>query len=109
MMTEEEKVVEEPQATEQPEAEKKMVTEEIKVQMQDLFKAINDLVREGTARRVKVFHNDRLLVDIPLWAGVGSGVLMAVYMAPIAALIGVGALLGGCTLRVEREEPSSEA
>jgi hypothetical protein len=48
-------------------------------------------------------------VDIPLWAGVGSGVLMAVYMAPIAALIGVGALLGGCTLRVEREEPSSEA
>jgi Domain of unknown function (DUF4342) len=108
-MTEEEKFVEGPQTAEQPKAEKKVVTEEIKVQVQDLFKAINDLVREGTARRVKVFQKDRLLVDIPLWAGIGSGVLMAVYMAPIAALISVGALLGGCTLRVEREEPSSKA
>jgi hypothetical protein len=34
---------------------------------------------------------------------------MAFYMAPIAALISVGALLGGCTLRVEREEPTSKA
>jgi hypothetical protein len=106
-MTEEEKVVEEPQATEQPKAEKKLVTEEIRVQVEDLFKAINDLVREGTVRRVRIFKDDRILVDIPLWAGIGSGVLMAVYMAPIAALISVGALLGGCTLRIEREEPSA--
>jgi hypothetical protein len=106
-MTEEEKVVNEPQAEEQPKAEKKMVTEEIKVQAQDLLKAIGDVAHEGTVRRVKVYQKERILVDIPLWAGVGSGVLMAVYMAPLAALISVGALLGGCTLRVEREEPSA--
>jgi hypothetical protein len=100
-----ENVVEGSPAGEQPEAEKKVVTEEIKVQAQDLFKLINDLIREGTARRVKVIHGDRILVDIPLWAGLGSGVLMAVYMAPIAALVGVGALLGGVTVRVERDEP----
>jgi len=104
-MSEEQTVVEEPQVEEQPEAEKATVTEEIKVQVEDLFKVINDIVRQGTARRVKVSHHDRVLVDIPLWAGVGSGVLMAVYMAPVAALIGVGALLGGLTVRVEREEP----
>jgi hypothetical protein len=106
-MTEEEKAGQESKAEEQPATEKKMVTEEIKVQVEDLFKAINDLIREGTVRRVKVFKDDRILVDIPLWAGVGSGVLMAIYMAPIAALISVGALLGGLTLRVEREEPSA--
>lgn len=104
-MTEEQPVIEEPQAEEQPEAEKATVTEEIKVQVEDLFKVINDLVREGTVRRVKVLHNDRVLVDVPLWAGIGTGMLMAVYMAPVAALIGVGALLGGVTLRVEREVP----
>jgi hypothetical protein len=106
-MTEEEKAGETPDAEEQPKAEKKMVTEEIKVQVEDLFKAIDDLIREGTVRRVRVFKDDRMLVDIPLWAGVGSGVLMAVYMAPIAALIGVGSLLGGLTVRVEREESQS--
>jgi hypothetical protein len=104
-MSEEQTVVEEPQVEEQPKAEKPTMTEEIKVQVEDLFKVINDLVREGTVRRIKVFHNDRVLVDIPLWAGLGTGMLMAVYMAPVAALIGVGALLGGVTLRVEREEP----
>lgn len=93
-------------ATEQPKADR---SEEFKVQAQDLFKAINDLVRQGSVRRVKVLHNDRVLVDIPLWAGIGGGMLLAVYMAPVAALIGVGALLGGCTVRVEREDSSPAA
>lgn len=83
----------------------KTVTEEIRVQAQDLFKAINDLIREGTVRRVMVIRNERTLVDIPLWAGIGSGVLLAIYMAPVAALIGIGALLGGCTVRIVREQP----
>ncbi|MGD2205909.1 MAG: DUF4342 domain-containing protein [Anaerolineae bacterium] len=100
-MTEEQMVAEEPQ----PETEGSAGTEEIKVQVEDLFRAINDLIREGTVRRVKILHNDRVLVDIPLWAGIGSGVLLSIYMAPVAALASVGALLGGCTLRVEREDP----
>lgn len=114
-MTEEEKVggaeqeEQAEQAEEQPQAEKKVRTEEFKVQAQDLFKVINDLIREGTVRRVKVLHNDRTLVDFPLWAGIGSAMLLTVYMAPVAALISVGALLGGCTVRVEREEPPAEA
>ncbi len=87
---------------------KREVTEEIKVQAQDLFKAINNLIREGTARRVMVIRNERTLVDIPLWAGISSGVLLAVYMAPIAALVSVGALLGGCTVRIVREQPKEE-
>ncbi len=115
-MSEEQNVVEESQVADQsegqpdaqPEAEGPTVSEEIKVQVEDLFKVINDLIREGTVRRVKVIHQDRILVDIPLWAGLGTGVLMAVYMAPIAALIGVGALLGGVTVRVEREAPPDE-
>jgi hypothetical protein len=102
----EEKSTEQPQAEEKPQAEK-TATEEIKIQVEDLFKSINDLIHEGTVRRVKVIKDDRILVDIPLWAGLGSGVLMAIYMAPIAALIGVGSLLGGLTLRVERDEPSA--
>lgn len=104
-MTDEEKVVEE----EQSEDQKATVTEEIKVQAQDLFKAINDLIREGTVRRVTVLRNDRVLLDIPLILGVPASIVLATQMPVITAVAGVAALLGGCTLRIEREEPPEEA
>jgi hypothetical protein len=108
----EEKVFEAEQAEEPAgagEGAKGTVTEEIKVQAQDLFKAINDLIRESTVRRVTIMRNDRVLVDIPLALGVGASLILATQLPLISALAAAGALLGGCTLRIEREEPSEEA
>lgn len=104
-MSEEQKVVDvEP---EPPGAgERARVTEEIKVQAQDLVQAVKDLAHEGTIRRVTVLRNDRVLVDIPLTVGVAAGVILAIYLPWISALAAVGALLGGCTVRIEREEPA---
>ncbi len=104
-MSDEEKVVEEEEAADQ----KATVTEEIKVQAQDLFKAINDLIREGTIRRVTVLRNDRVLLDIPLMLGVPVSIVLATQMPVITAVAGVAALLGGCTVRIEREEPPADA
>lgn len=113
-MTEEEKVIEvrveetaEKDAEERAQA-RKTVTEEIKVQAEDLFETLNRIIREGTARRVTIMRNDRILVDIPLALGIGASVILAMYMPIITAVVGVGALLSGCTLRIEREEPSDE-
>jgi hypothetical protein len=83
-------------------------TEEIKVQTQDLFRAINDLIREGTVRRITVMRNDRVLVDIPLILGLPASLILATQLPLITAVVGVGALLGGCTLRIERDEPAEE-
>jgi hypothetical protein len=109
-MSEEEKVygaeqVEEPAGT----GAQPNVTEEIKVQAQDLFQALNDIIREGTAKRVMVMRNDRILVDIPLVAGVATSVVLAFYMPVLSAIVAVGALFGGCTVRIEREEPPAGA
>jgi len=82
------------------------VTEEIKVQAQDLFQAINSIIREGTARRITLMRNDRILLDIPLVVGMGASLILAMNMPLITALVGVGALVGGCTLRIEREDTS---
>jgi hypothetical protein len=108
-MSEEEKVVETEHAGETAEARQTSVTEEIRVQAQDLFRAINGIIREGTAKRVTVMRNDRILVDIPLVAGVAASVLLAVYMPFISAIVAVGALFGGCTVRIEREDPPKKA
>jgi len=85
----------------------KTVTEEIKVQAEDLFDTINSIVREGTARRVTIVRNDRVLLDIPLMLGLGASVILAMYLPVISALAGLGVLLSGATLRVERDEPGS--
>jgi hypothetical protein len=90
--------------TEQP----KTVTEEVKVQAKDLAKTIENVVQEGKARRVKVIRKGRVLVDIPLVAGVASGAVMAIYLPWIAAIAAVGALLGGCTVQIERDEPQAQ-
>jgi len=82
--------------------------EEIKVQAQDLFQIINDIIREGTARRITVMRNDRVLLDIPLVIGMGASLILALNMPIITALVGMGALVGGCTLRIEREDPPEE-
>ena len=113
-MSEEEKAVETEAADEEAEAgeadagegKRKSATEEIKVQTQDLFRAINDLIREGTVRRITVMRNDRVLVDIPVIFGLPAGVLLATQLPFLTAAVGVGALLGGCTLRIERDEPA---
>jgi hypothetical protein len=83
------------------------VTEEIKVQAEDLFDTINTVVRQGTARRVTIVRNDRVLLDIPLVLGLGASVILAMYLPVISALAGLGVLLSGATLRVERDERTS--
>jgi hypothetical protein len=106
-VSEEQTTIEVEQIEEPEEAraeEHETVTEEFKVQAEDLFKTINDIIRQGTARRVVVTRNDRVLVDIPLVAGVAASVVFAMYMPILSALVGVGALFGGCTVRVERGE-----
>jgi hypothetical protein len=108
-MSEETKVLEEEQVEEQAQAQDQQpVTEEIKVQAQDLFKVLNDIIRESTVKRVTVMRNDRILVDIPMALGVAASVVFAVYMPVLSAIVAVGALLGGCTVRIEREEPEEE-
>ncbi len=113
-MTEEGNVVTEPvdgviedQAEETVQAER-TTTQEIKVQAEDLFQTLNDIIREGTARRITVMRNDRVLVDIPMVMGIGASLILAFYMPVITAVVGVGALLTGCTVRVEREDPPAK-
>jgi hypothetical protein len=99
---------EEPILVEQPEPQAgESVTEERRVQAPDLLKTINNIIREGTARRITVIRKDRTLLDIPLVAGAAASVILAIYLPWITAIAAAGALLGGCTVRVEREEPKA--
>jgi hypothetical protein len=57
------------------------------------------IVDEGNARRVVVKQRGRTIAEFPLTAGVIGAVI-----APVAAAIGaLSALIGDCTIEVEKE------
>ncbi|HEY1281652.1 MAG TPA: DUF4342 domain-containing protein [Acidimicrobiales bacterium] len=69
-----------------------------------LFDEVKRVIEEGTARRIVVKHDDVVVVEFPLVVGVVGTVLAA----PLAALGALIALLGDCTIEVERDEASTE-
>jgi len=81
------------------------MTEETKVQAHELQKNIEKMMHEGRVRRIQVIRKGRTILDIPLSAGVAAGAVMVIWLPQILAIAALGAVLGGCTVRVEREEP----
>lgn len=81
--------------------ETKFRTEEFHIDGDLLVAKIKELLQQGNIRRVIIKNEDgRILIDIPLTAGVVVGLI-----APqLAALAAVGVLVTKCTLVIEREE-----
>jgi hypothetical protein len=88
-----------------PASENPPVRETIEGPAGTLFDEVKRVIEEGTARRIVVKQGDQVVVEFPLVVGVVGTVLAA----PLAALGALIALLGDCTIEVERDEPSTEA
>lgn len=77
-------------------------TEEFEVTLGNVVNKIMELIREGNVRRITLRRQGKKLVEIPVNAGLGIGVVTAL-VAPL--LLGVGALaavLTKVTIVVER-------
>ncbi|HLG40916.1 MAG TPA: DUF4342 domain-containing protein [Chitinophagaceae bacterium] len=68
---------------------------------EQLLKKIKELIREGNIRKISIHDKDgKELMMFPLTIGVVGTVI-----APVLAAIGaLAALIGECTITVEREE-----
>lgn len=78
--------------------------EKFTVSGKDLVEKVKELIRQGNIRRVRLIHDDRPLIDIPL--SIGAPVVAATVLAvPVLAAIGaVAALVTECTIEVEKVE-----
>jgi len=74
--------------------------ETFKVNGEGLLKKVKELIKEGNIRRITVKDKDgKDLVTFPLTLGVVGAVV-----APVLAAIGaLAALIGECTISVERD------
>ena len=65
---------------------------------------VKELIHEGNIRRVRLLHNDRTLIEIPLSIGAPVAAV-GILAAPVLAAIGaVAALVTECTIEVEKIE-----
>ena len=76
------------------------IIEDFIVECENLLKKVKELVQEGNVRKITIKDkNEKEIMSFPLTVGV-----VGTVFAPVLAAVGaVAALLGECTISVERE------
>ena len=80
---------------------KKSTKESFKIHGENLLKKVKELIEEGNIRKISIHDKTgKELMNFPLTIGV-----VGTVFAPVLAAIGaLAALIGECTITVEREE-----
>jgi hypothetical protein len=81
-----------------------MASEKFTVNGDQVVEKVKQLIHEGNIRRVRLIHEGKTIIEIPL--SIGAPVVVAgIFWAPVLAAIGAAAaLLTECTIEVEKIE-----
>lgn len=85
-----------------------MTKEKYTVAGSQLVEKVKQLISEGNVRRVRLLHEGRPLLDIPLTVGLPAAVATVLAVPVLAALGAIAALVTECTLEVEKVEDAPE-
>lgn len=85
------------------EKEEAVKKEELSVRGNELVEKVKELVRKGNVTKIRVKQDDRILLEIPVTAGV-IGALVAPQLTIIGA---VAAIVSKCTVEIERFSPET--
>jgi len=78
--------------------------ERFTVSGRNLVEKVKELVHQGNIRRVRLIHEEKVLIDIPLSIG-ASAAAVAVLAAPVlAALAAIAVLVKECAIEIEKVE-----
>jgi len=79
-------------------------TEKFTVSGSQVLEKVKQLIREGNIRRVRLIHEGKTIIEIPLTVG-APVVVAGILIAPLLAAIGAfAALVTECTIEVEKAE-----
>lgn len=86
------------------EQDAKSQKEEFFVKGSELVEKVKELVRQGNINKIKVKQDDKVLIEIPVTAGV-VGALLAPQLAIIGA---VATLVSRSTIEIEKTTPDND-
>jgi hypothetical protein len=79
-------------------------TQRFNVKGNEILDRVKQLIHEGNIRRVRLLHDERTIIEIPLTIGAPAAVV-GILAAPLLAAIGAfAALVTECTIEVEKIE-----
>lgn len=80
--------------------------EKFTVSGSQLVEKVKQLIHEGNIRKVRVLHEGRTVLEVPLTIG-APAVAITILAAPVLAALGAfAALVTECTIEVEKAESS---
>ncbi|HEY87781.1 MAG TPA: DUF4342 domain-containing protein [Dehalococcoidia bacterium] len=83
-----------------------MSTEKFTVSGSQLVDKVKQLIHEGNIRKVRLLHEGRTVIEIPLSIG-APAVAIGILAVPVLAALGAfAALVTECTMEVEKVEKS---
>jgi len=83
-------------------------TEKFTISGSHVVDKIKQLIHEGNIRRVRILHEGRTMLEIPLSIG-APATAVVIMAAPVLAAIGAfAALVTECTIEVEKIEKGDE-
>jgi hypothetical protein len=82
-------------------------TEKFTVSGNQVVEKIKQLIHEGNIRKVRLLHEGRTLIEVPLSVGAPATAAVILAVPVLAALGAFAALVTECTIEVEKIEKSS--
>ena len=79
-----------------------MNSEKFTLSGNQLVERVKQLIREGNIRRVRVLHEGRTVLEIPLSIGAPAAAITILAAPVLAALGAFAALVTECTIEVEK-------
>ncbi len=78
--------------------------ERVTVSGSNLVEKVKELVRQGNIKRVRLLHEEKILIDIPLSVGAPAAAVVVLAAPLLAALAAIAALVKECTIEIEKIE-----
>ena len=80
--------------------------EKFTVSGSQLVEKVKQLIHEGNVRKVRLLHEERVVLEIPLSIGAPAAALGILAAPVLAAVAAFAALVTECTIEVEKIEKS---
>ena len=84
------------------------IKERFTVSGSELVGKVKQLIHKGNIRKVRLIHNEKTLLEIPLSVGAPVAAVGIIAAPVLAAVAAVAALVTECTIELEKAEEPKE-